>query len=204
METVVEQKGTGRPWAIDDEKEQKMIAAFEQDCTIEEACAYAKVSEAAFYRRQAADSAFRERILQAKQMAFIIAKNAVVKSMKSGNGKIALDFLKARQPSLYAERQEHDHYAGRSLSELRSREEYLRQRITALEGGAGSKSLHSGEVIDGIPSEENAGAQEATGAHHVRPASEGIPGREPYGEDGVEHARSEPVRAQGTPEDPIQ
>lgn len=185
--TVVEVVDTrmGRPTVITDEEVRKLEEAFKCDCTDEEACAYAKISETAYYTRKRTDPTFRTKMEQAKQYVFLIAKKSVVGSMTKGNGKLGLDFLKARQPSIYAERQQHSIYEGSfSVEELRAREAQLRTQIAALEGGTGQEPNVASTDAPREPGEANGGEPEAATVHSVETEDTGVDRREPNGEDG--------------------
>lgn len=53
---------TWRPTVIDEDAIQKLWDAFNADCTVEEACAYAQISTSAYYERLKSDPVFKERM----------------------------------------------------------------------------------------------------------------------------------------------
>lgn len=79
------------------------------DGTVKEACLYAWVSTVQYYERLKVDEEFANRMRQAQNYAFILAKKTLIKSMKSGNDAVAqkgaIEFLK-RRDKRYADKLE--------------------------------------------------------------------------------------------------
>ena len=96
-------KETGRPSTITEAVIAKLEAAYAFDCNTTEACAYAGISEAAYYRWVKQNPDFREKKKRLRENPILIAKQSVIKNM-SKDGRLALQFLKARRPKQYSEK----------------------------------------------------------------------------------------------------
>ena len=98
----IKKETRGRPLKIDDECVAKLIEAFHIDCTIEEACWYAWIDRATFYRRCKADEGFCNKMRTAMQYPFLKAKKVLFNSMDSEREDIAqrgaTEYLKRREP----------------------------------------------------------------------------------------------------------
>ena len=92
----------GRPPAIDTKTVAKLTEAFRIDATAEEACSYAGISTATYYRKLKEDDHFREEMERSQMYPFILAKKAVMKAAEKGDAHLALKWLERRQRDRYA------------------------------------------------------------------------------------------------------
>jgi hypothetical protein len=97
------QKGAGRPAAITPKVVSKLVEAFKIDATVEEACFYAGISKATYYRESERSGQFRDEIARAQSYPFMLVKAAVMKAVQRGNGALAFKWLERRQKSIYGE-----------------------------------------------------------------------------------------------------
>ena len=133
------------------------------------ACAYAGISVDTFYRHQRDDPEFARTIHDAQQWAGIIARHSLLQSIKKGNGELALKFLKAREPELYAPDNSTtvNVLATLSLEEITQRRRQLNSEIASIRagglppGGGGEEETLALEP----PDPAYTGAPEATGTH---------------------------------------
>lgn len=92
----------GRP-RIDIQKALHYLCeALRLDATVEEACAYAGISERSFYRYNKNDAGFWQEIRTAQCYPFFVAKCAVIGAIENGDVKTALRFLELRQPKMFS------------------------------------------------------------------------------------------------------
>lgn len=159
---------------------RQLEAAFHIDATIEEACAYADIAKVTYYSWLKKVEGFAERMDKAQQMPLLKAKKTTISSIEQGDGRLAMDFLKSRQPKRYADRL-HIIPLPASLPELEAEEERLRREIEAIEceaisgGGTDAPALPEGASESGadgeaqdhppLPGTQHAGVSEATGTH---------------------------------------
>lgn len=94
----------GRHTVITPEIEAKLVEMFRIDATVFEACTHAGIAESTFYDRQKKDEKFMERMKNAQNFPFLIAKKVIIKAINEGNGELALKVLKSRQRELYYEK----------------------------------------------------------------------------------------------------
>ena len=91
-----------RPTKIDDEIVWKLVDAFKNDSSVEEACSYAGIVRDTYYRRYKKYKRFSDKIDDAKQFPFILSKSKIFSAVKSNDlalsAKYALEFLKRRHP----------------------------------------------------------------------------------------------------------
>lgn len=80
----------GRPTKFTPDCIAKIKEILKIDGTIEEACLYAGVDVANYYRRLEKDENFRKEMEQAKMFPKIFAKRTVFRSMQSKDEKVAL------------------------------------------------------------------------------------------------------------------
>lgn len=79
-----------------------LCEALRLDATIEEACAYARISERTFYRYNKYDEGFWQEIRTAQCYPFLVAKGAVIGAIEEGDVKTALRYLELRDPRRYS------------------------------------------------------------------------------------------------------
>lgn len=97
----------GRKSSITPKKVAKLIAAFQRDMTVEEACRQAKISTDSYHRRMKNDVNFATKMLTAQDYVFALAKDRIVDLIKKDkSGYITMEFLKRRQKERYSERVE--------------------------------------------------------------------------------------------------
>ena len=94
----------GRKRVIDADITRKLEEAFSMDCTIEEACAYAGISDDTYSRERKRDPVFAEKMDRAMQFPFVLAKKTVLQAMKDNDGALAMKWLKNRQRDRYHEK----------------------------------------------------------------------------------------------------
>ena len=104
-------KKVGRPSKITPDVIQKLESAFHIDCTIEEACLCAGISESTYYDHAAKDEEFSEKMTRAQKWAIQSARSVLFNAMKEGNdgmgdGKLALEVIKRRDKRRYSEKTE--------------------------------------------------------------------------------------------------
>ena len=75
---------------------QNLESIFKIDWSVWEACAFAGISESAYYERRAKDSKFMEKMSKAKTYTFILAKKSVAKWVGDWDVKASIEFLKYR------------------------------------------------------------------------------------------------------------
>lgn len=93
---------TWRPEKIDDSIVKLLKEAFEIDCTVEEACAFAGISKVSFYAKCKKDAKFLNEMRAAQLYPFYKAKKVLFNSMESKKEDIAqkwaTEYLKRREP----------------------------------------------------------------------------------------------------------
>lgn len=94
-------KAVGRPKAITPKIVSKLEEAFKIDATVEQACFYAGIGKATYYRALDNRKGFRDEMERAQSYPYMIAKATVMKAMKQGNGALALRWLERRESELY-------------------------------------------------------------------------------------------------------
>lgn len=174
----------GRPTVVDEAVVAKLLDAFAIGCTDAQACAYANISEATYYRHLNSNRTFESEVISAKQYPHILAKSTVVESMRSGNGKLALDWLKLREPENFTPRLEHALVPG-TIDDLQREEQRLRAEIASLNGTAQLELGGAEETTGGESGPQDEGVPEASGADDVVGEDPVVPGGEPYGKNGV-------------------
>jgi hypothetical protein len=108
--------GAGRPTVMTPEVIRKLEEAFANDATDLEACFYAGISHAPFYKYQEEHPEFKERKEALKSHLGLIAKNTVARSIKSGNELDAKWYLERRRKNEYSTRNENTGADGKDLS----------------------------------------------------------------------------------------
>lgn len=71
------------------------------DCTIEEACAYAGISDDTYQRERKRDALFAAKMDRAMRFAFVLAKKVVLQAIDRGDGPLAMKWLERRQRDRY-------------------------------------------------------------------------------------------------------
>ncbi|HEX9059403.1 MAG TPA: hypothetical protein VF941_04425 [Clostridia bacterium] len=86
----------------------KLIAAFQNDFTVIEACEYAGIPRRTFYNHLKTDPSFAEEMRKAREFPKIVAKKRVMHIITTGNdkeaGAMARWFLEKRDPETYGKR----------------------------------------------------------------------------------------------------
>ena len=92
----------GRPRAIDDNVVAKLKEICHIDWTVEQACSYAWIDKATFYRRLKSDEKFCNEMKAAMEYPFIVAKRTLFKTVQSDREDVAqrwaIEYLKRREP----------------------------------------------------------------------------------------------------------
>lgn len=91
----------GRDTTITAEIVAKLQECFHMDDTVTMACREAKISTDAFYRRMRSDPEFRNEMLRAKSFIHKASRRAVARQIVRGDGNLALNWLKHREPEIY-------------------------------------------------------------------------------------------------------
>lgn len=102
----------GRPTKMTEETIAKLVYAFQRDYTNGEACRYAGIDEATFYRHIKSNDEFRKKIDIAKDYIFNLAKDNLINELQDGNKFTTKWVLERRQKNIYAEKVEQDHTSG--------------------------------------------------------------------------------------------
>lgn len=97
-----------RPHEIEiDQKLSELLAAFQNGLTVEEACRYADISPATYYRRMNDDEEFAKAINRQKEFVIRRAKERVAQIINHGAdreaGPMARWLLERRQPEIYGQ-----------------------------------------------------------------------------------------------------
>lgn len=96
----------GRPSKKTDELVAKLIQAFHDDATIEQACYYSGITKQTYYRWLEEDEDFSYEMTKAQEYPKVLAKRVLVKAMEAGDEKIALEVIKRLEKHRYSERNE--------------------------------------------------------------------------------------------------
>jgi hypothetical protein len=102
-------KKVGRPlFDGKDEAEvvRKLEEAFALGCSDLEACLYADIGKTAFYKYQDSHPEFAERKEVLKERPILQARNAIIESIRRGDGNLALKYLERKRKSEFALRTE--------------------------------------------------------------------------------------------------
>lgn len=84
---------------------RKLEEAFRWDCTVIEACAYAKIARSTYYRLMEEHPEFSDRMIAAQQWPYIAAKKILFAHMlEKQDAQLALKFLERRQREHYSVR----------------------------------------------------------------------------------------------------
>jgi hypothetical protein len=98
----------GRPPKKNPMTVTKLIAAFQQAFTVEEACAYAEISRVTFYRWIEEDQDLSNKIEAAKLMPSMKARQAIMDAINAGKWMPAAWYLERKFPEEFALRQKVD------------------------------------------------------------------------------------------------
>jgi len=104
---------TGRPSknkGIDSLVVRKLIEAFKNDFTIEEACSYAGISKDSYYRWLNQDQEFSDEMSRSKYFVGIEAKKVIKKAIERGNLKASQWYLERKQKDLYGLTPKYSYY----------------------------------------------------------------------------------------------
>lgn len=91
----------GRPTVITEKVIAKLIKAFKEGFTDQQACDYAQIHTATFYRHMKSDEAFAREIGCAKVFITIAAAKLVVKAIKKGNVQVAKWWLEKKATGFF-------------------------------------------------------------------------------------------------------
>lgn len=86
----------GRPTVITKNTVAKLVKAFKEGFTDQQACDYAQIHTATFYRHMKSDEAFAREIGSAKVFITITAAKVVVKAIKKGDIQVAKWWLEKK------------------------------------------------------------------------------------------------------------
>lgn len=89
-------KATGRPTVFTEDVIQKLESIFRIDWTVDEACWYANISTSTYYEHLKANPKFSEKMSQAQQYPFILARKWLFKNVQKEDIKAIESFLKRR------------------------------------------------------------------------------------------------------------
>jgi hypothetical protein len=114
----------GRPSKIDSKKPilendmvAKLIEAFKLDCTVEEACSYAKINKTTYYRHLEKNPEFSNEIEAARQYLKLLARQTVAKGINAGDESTAKWYLERKLKSEFAARTETTGAEGQPLNQ---------------------------------------------------------------------------------------
>ena len=112
----------GRPPKVDFSKPilespvvQKLIEAFKLDCTVDEACAYAKISKTTYYEYLDKNPEFAEEIDAAREYLILLSRQTVASSIKKGDTTDAKWYLERKRKGEFSLRHEMTGKDGDSL-----------------------------------------------------------------------------------------
>lgn len=108
----------GRPTKKTDDLVNKLIGAFHDDATIEQACYIAGITKPTYYDWLKQDESFSYEMEKAQEYPKWLAKNTILKAIKDGDAKTAMDFIKRREKERYSERNEYTGADGKELTPL--------------------------------------------------------------------------------------
>jgi len=94
----------GRPRVITDEVIAKLEESFKYDFTVDEACRYAGIDPATYYRKRQDDEIFCEKMDRAKDYVLTKAKKNIQIAVDEGDTELSVKILKMRQNKIYNER----------------------------------------------------------------------------------------------------
>ncbi len=94
----------GRPSVITEVVVGILEDSFRVDATVTEACSLAGISRDSYYDKVKKDPEFSDRMERAQTWPLIAAKKLVMKAVLAGDGRLAFQWLRARQPERYHER----------------------------------------------------------------------------------------------------
>ncbi len=66
------------------------------DWTVKEACSYANIARTTYYEWLKVDELFKNRMEDASEYAFIVARKTINKAIREWDGKLALDIMRRR------------------------------------------------------------------------------------------------------------
>lgn len=104
--TIEELKTLHVPSKVTDDTISRLLYAFENDFTNEEAARYAGISPASYYNYYKMSSELREKVDASKDFVFVSAKKLIKNAIDNGSVDNAWELLKRRQKSLYSARSE--------------------------------------------------------------------------------------------------
>lgn len=88
----------GRPKKITEDKVKLLMALFNLDYSVKEACKYAGIGRRTFYDLYEKDNKFAEQIKGVKSNLSAIASQAIIREIKSGNISMSKWYLYNRDP----------------------------------------------------------------------------------------------------------
>ncbi len=102
----------GRPSKKTPEIVNKLIEAFHDDATIEQACYIAGITKPTYYDWLKEDEVFSYEMSKAQEYLMVISKRTLRKAVEKGDEKTALEIIKRREKHRYSERTETDITSG--------------------------------------------------------------------------------------------
>jgi hypothetical protein len=99
-------KSPGRPTKKTTEIVGKLIDAFHDDATIEQACYYSGIDKSTYYEWLKEDDSFSYEMAKAQEYPKVLAKRVLIQAMLRGDEKTALEVIKRREKDRYSERSE--------------------------------------------------------------------------------------------------
>lgn len=106
----------GRPTKKTIDLVGKLIEAFHDDATIEQACYYSGIDKTTYYDWLKEDEQFSYEMSKAQEYPKVLAKRVLIKAMENGDEKIALEVIKRLEKDRYSERSEHTGKDGEKLT----------------------------------------------------------------------------------------
>lgn len=95
---IVSKNPAGRPTKMTVAVVSKLLAALNNDYTIQQACAYAGIGSKTYYRWCEENKYFRQRMSEAKDMPLRRAREVVIGAINAGDANLGFRFLERRDP----------------------------------------------------------------------------------------------------------
>lgn len=105
----------GRPTIKTKDLVDKLIEAFHDDATVEQACYVAGIHKTTYYDWLKQDEDFSYEMSKAQEYPKVISKKVLIDAVEAGDKQIALEIIKRREKERYSERLENTGKDGKDL-----------------------------------------------------------------------------------------
>lgn len=95
---IVSKNPVGRPSEMTIATVTKLLAAFSNDYTIEQACAYSGIARTTYYRWLDENPYFKDKMEEAKNAPLRRAREVVIETINAGDANLAFRYLERRDP----------------------------------------------------------------------------------------------------------